>query len=473
MNRNRWFQICMGFLIWCLLIATSGCAQLPSGSERADVLRHLPPFPGRDATVEQTFSVEAERKNILAGPMDEAKVIRLALINSPTIQKAYEEAGIARGESIRASAFPNPTLSVTAIPNPGNEPLDVELEGELDLASLFRVPGQRGAASARLREASLRSAADVFHHLQAVRAAYHTHVAAREIHQVVRAMHDAARASADYAERLYTAGNTSELEAAAYRDVASNVSIDLDQSKLDVDETGFGLRVLLGLTDEAPDLRVPDSLPGTLPPLPSSAWIDSTAARFRMDIQASVAAVEAAGRELGLVQTWRWLPGLEVGVSAEKSEGAWRSGPMVKAALPVFDRSPGALVESRSRLRWAEADLTETAARAAAEIRSAERRALLARTVSIRYTEEILPTRARMVALTQERYNFMLMGTFNLLSAKQAEIEAHRDRIVATRDYWIARADLERSIGATLPVLPPPVHRPAVPAAHPHHGHRH
>jgi cobalt-zinc-cadmium efflux system outer membrane protein len=44
----------------------------------------------------------------------------------------------------------------------------------------------------------------------------------------------------------------------------------------------------------------------------------------------------------------------------------------------------------------------------------------------------------------------MLLGVFQLLLAKQAEVEAYRQYIESVRDYWIARAELERAVGTTL-----------------------
>jgi hypothetical protein len=40
----------------------------------------------------------------------------------------------------------------------------------------------------------------------------------------------------------------------------------------------------------------------------------------------------------------------------------------------------------------------------------------------------------------------MLLGPFDLLRTKQDEIAASRRLIEATRDYWIARAELDRAL---------------------------
>ncbi len=45
----------------------------------------------------------------------------------------------------------------------------------------------------------------------------------------------------------------------------------------------------------------------------------------------------------------------------------------------------------------------------------------------------------------------MAMPVFMLLSAKQAEIDAGRAYLESIRDYWMARAELERATGGALP----------------------
>jgi cobalt-zinc-cadmium efflux system outer membrane protein len=44
----------------------------------------------------------------------------------------------------------------------------------------------------------------------------------------------------------------------------------------------------------------------------------------------------------------------------------------------------------------------------------------------------------------------MLKGAYDLLLAKQNEVAAERSYIEAWRDYWIARAELERAVGGNL-----------------------
>jgi cobalt-zinc-cadmium efflux system outer membrane protein len=67
------------------------------------------------------------------------------------------------------------------------------------------------------------------------------------------------------------------------------------------------------------------------------------------------------------------------------------------------------------------------------------------------YRSTVLPLREQIVDLTLKNYNYMLMGAFDLLIAKQQEYESYQKYLEAVRDYWIIRADIQRSLGGRLP----------------------
>ena len=59
--------------------------------------------------------------------------------------------------------------------------------------------------------------------------------------------------------------------------------------------------------------------------------------------------------------------------------------------------------------------------------------------------------REAVVAQTQRELNYMLVGAFDLLLAKQQEYAAYGDYLDAVRDYWLARSALSRAVGRRLP----------------------
>lgn len=67
------------------------------------------------------------------------------------------------------------------------------------------------------------------------------------------------------------------------------------------------------------------------------------------------------------------------------------------------------------------------------------------------YRQVVVPLQEEIVRLTQEEYNYMLTGVFDLLTAKKQEFDAYGQYIAAVRDYWITRSNLQRSVGGRLP----------------------
>jgi cobalt-zinc-cadmium efflux system outer membrane protein len=89
------------------------------------------------------------------------------------------------------------------------------------------------------------------------------------------------------------------------------------------------------------------------------------------------------------------------------------------------------------------------------------------------YHNVVLPLRQRIVDESQLYYNGMLIGVYELLLAKQNQINAGREYIETLRDYWIARSDLERAVGGRLIVTGEATRPPAQPSTKPSELHKH
>ena len=109
------------------------------------------------------------------------------------------------------------------------------------------------------------------------------------------------------------------------------------------------------------------------------------------------------------------------------------------------------------------------------DIRSEARQArdaLLAARETAEYLETtLLPQRRLLLRETLLHYNAMQKSNYELLAAKERLLVAERESLEALRDYWIARAELERAIGGGLPAVPPAAE--AVPKAEPAPEHQH
>jgi outer membrane protein TolC len=214
----------------------------------------------------------------------------------------------------------------------------------------------------------------------------------------------------------------------------------------------------------------------------SVASLEERALAERLDLAAARWAVDAIERARGLRQVTRWLPvGIEIGVERERereqssSGGVDRvrlTGASVELALPIFDTGAASLARLDAELRrarWQELALAG-AIRSEVRLRAAELAA--ARELAVLHRERIVPLRREVLARTLREYNQMIVGTFDVLAARSAEIAAERAAVEAVAAAWAAHIALERAVGGPLEgpsetsAAQPAA--PAAPAAPPH-----
>jgi cobalt-zinc-cadmium efflux system outer membrane protein len=63
----------------------------------------------------------------------------------------------------------------------------------------------------------------------------------------------------------------------------------------------------------------------------------------------------------------------------------------------------------------------------------------------------LLPLRERIVRETQLQYNAMQLGVFELLRAREQQIQAAIAYVDTLLDYWLARTELEQLLSGRLP----------------------
>ncbi|MGD2036283.1 MAG: TolC family protein, partial [Desulfobacterales bacterium] len=119
--------------------------------------------------------------------------------------------------------------------------------------------------------------------------------------------------------------------------------------------------------------------------------------------------------------------------------------------LPIFNQRQADIARLEAQLRRSQKRLTAQAIEIRSEVRSLRNRLIMQRNLIEHYRRTVLPLREQIVGLTLKKYNYMLAGAFELLMAKKQEFEAYQKYLEALRDYWIIRADMQRSLGGRLP----------------------
>ncbi len=399
-------------------------------------------------------AVAARVHDLVSNELTVETAIQIALVNNKTLQATYEDLTVAQADLVQAGLLQNPVLGAgVAFPIAGSAQTGFGLSVSQDFLSVFLLAARKRVAEAELRATERRVGDAVLRAAHEVEVAFYDLVASEQIATMRRTILEVGDAGLDLAERQHAAGNINDLDLANEQVLYEQVRTDLVRSDAEVITARESLTRLLGLWGADTSFRVVERLPELPDEEVTLEHLESLAVGRRLDLGAAHEESQAVSHALAMAKNYRWLGSTSVGAGVERApEGFTVAGPNVGVELPVFDQKRAVIARLEGQLRAALARETALAVDVRSEVRAARGRVTATRAVVERYSKVVVPLRQRIVALTLERYNAMLVGTYQLLQAKQSEVTAYREFIEALRDYWLARADLERATGGSLPL---------------------
>jgi len=401
---------------------------------------------------EEDEAARKETARLLAGELDADGAVAVALLQNRTLQAEYEELGVAQADLVQAGLLKNPRLSGGWLfpLDPGHVAM-IPADFTMSFVELLALSSRKKIATAQLEHERYRVADEVVRHATATKVAYYTYVAAAQTWAMRQVVLEAAQASVELARKQNEAGTRNDLALSNEEALFAQVSLDVVRARGELASAREQLVRRMGLYGPQVAFKVAAKLPEMPAAEPPVDHVETLAVRRRLDVLAARKDVEAVSYAVSLARGMRVLPGLEAGVGFErKPEGIRVLGPTASVELPIFDQGQANVARAEAELRRAEAREASVAIDARSEAREARARLLAARDVVTLYRTKLVPVRERVVALSQQQYDAMLLGVFQLLAAKQAEITAYKELIEALRDYWIARAELERAAGGPL-----------------------
>jgi cobalt-zinc-cadmium efflux system outer membrane protein len=397
--------------------------------------------------------IEEALDKLLENELTAAGAIQIALLNNARLQARYEELGISQAELIQAGLLKNPTV-FGSVRFPANSPGATELEFGLlqNFLNLLMLPARQKIATAQFEQVKAEVAHDVLQVAAETERAYYEALGAINTKNLRFSVMEAAQASYEFATRLHGAGNISDLSLSIERSSFEEARIALAESENRLRMAREKLTKLMGLWGERTKWRIPDQLPDIPPNEASLDQLETLAIQNRLDLEAARKRIDTLAQSLGTSIAWRWLGDAEAGVSAERdTDRHWVVGPELALELPIFDQHQARISRGEAMLRREINQLTALAVDIRSDVRELRDKLVMQRYLIDHYKRVILPLKQRIVSLTLQKYNYMLVGTFDLLTAKQQEFNAYAKYLEAVRDYWIIRADLGRALGGRLP----------------------
>lgn len=441
-----------GFTAALLVALASGCAGMPPDKGRSDVVA-LAKERGWDAGAAGDVRAAKEMFANFAGrPLSAADAVRMTLVNSPQLRAIYAELGVGAADVYEAGRLSNPTLSASVLfsSEPGASS-QVGLGLVQNFTDLLLLSRRSRLAQTEFERIKQTVAAKVLALAADSEASYYNAVGAAQLVTLREATAKAAQASATLAQRFFDAGNITRLQLSQEQAAAAQAELDRIEAAAAVADARAELNGIMGLSDSDQRWLLAPRLPALMSEEDSLADL-LRLADTRPDLRAARGNVEALADMLGLTRSFRYLGDLELGIETEReTDGARLTGPTLGWELPIFNQGEGRATRAAAELERAEAELKSLEVEISNEIRRASLRVASDKARVEQYRVSLIPLREAVVARTQERVNFMLVGQFDLLLAKQQEYQAYEGYLDAVRDYWIARTDLARVIGAQLP----------------------
>lgn len=477
MTRNRWRAPAL--LALCALSACATPDRRRSETEVQSLLSTRQPAVGvvdRDDNAAVAQRVDA----LLAEPLSRDAAIELAMLNHPRIRAEYAALGLARADWIAGSRLSNPQLGLLRTRTGGDPHRGYVRSLTLQFTELLLLPARQRMAADEFARAQRQIAASLWALARETETAWLQAVSARQLERLRATIAKAADLSAQLAERMHAAGTLPELTLRMEQAAASEARIEARRASLAAREARSALAVQLGLGVER-EWQIPEALPAPPAQTPALAELSGVASTLRLDLE--IAQQELALREqaLTLARRWRWLGEVEIeGEHENESDGARTRGWALSLELPLFQQGQASVLRAQSERDAAAAHLDALRLSVDQELALAHARVESTAAIAADYRDHLLPQRAAVVDGTQRMVNFMLKGAFELLQARREEYAGFEAYLSAVRDYWLARAELERALGGTLPADPDAASidvdallSPAAADAGHEHGHEH
>ncbi len=390
-------------------------------------------------------------KELLEKPLMADTAVQIALLNNQSLQAVLESWGIAKADFNKTRLPEKPVFGVS-IRFPGeDEPNNnTEFTVEQDFLSFVLFPLKSNLAGAELHKAELQITKEVLDLAFEVKSAFYEVQGDRTMLSMRKRVLEQAEASQELAKRQFEAGNINELNYTNERSLYQDTKLEYLKTEAELTFKKENLNRLMGFGGENPTWEIKEGLEEIQISEPPYEELLSLGMSKRLDLLIARKNVEALRSALSL-NRFGVLGHPEVGISTEKDVNGGRvTGPAIKTEVPIYDLGQTDVSRSGAQLKEAELRLKALENDVRSEIKQNRDRLFAVRAFVKEYRDSIIPIRQKINEETQKHYNYMLLGNYDLIRAKQNEILANKEYIDSLKEYWIARSSLEKAVSSKL-----------------------
>lgn len=431
-------------------LASGGCATLGPDRSRADTDQLVRTRSNPALEWAPSAAADADAARLREQPMTPVNAVQMALLRSPRLQQEYARLGLVRADVQEAIQLANPRLSANRLSGGGLVQSTVGLA--MPLVDLLVLPSRARIARADYERATREIAAAILAVTAEVEGGWYEYVGARQIADMRATVAKGMATSADLAQRFFDAGNITELQLRQEQAAATQARIEAARARADAQRSRLQLNTRIGLSGEDADWVVSATLPSPVAEEDATDILEGISRTTNLQLLAARQEVAVMEDVLGVSRRFRFLGGTEIGYERErKTDGQQLTGPTLALELPIFNQGQARVARAEALLAQSRARLAGLELAAGNAVRLGTERVRILREIVETHRDALIPQRESVVARSQEQQNYMIIGVFELIQAKRQEYDAYQSYLEAIRDYWLARTDLMRAVGARLP----------------------
>jgi len=392
-----------------------GCVTAPPGHDTARQIQSATGLAGAIAFRTDTLPLNAPFQ--VSDSLTLSNAIEQALRQSPELQIALAKVRTAQADAHQSRLLPNPILDIALRFPEGGRNTIVETSVSADLIQVLQMPRRISASDAALRAASAHAVTTALDVITKTQSSYYTvHTLRSEVKLITQSTVHLDELLA-IAQRRLKAGEITQLDVTTLKAEQAVATIDLRDSRLQLDLEELALTRLLGQPEGATDWRLASPLPAAHA-TGNKADNIARALRTRPEIQAERWQLASLEDKKALARL-AWLEGAAAGLDAERNSD-WSLGPSVSVPLPLFDWGQARRSKARAQAIAARHRLTQTLRQVVQEVRQAQSSLTQLGIIVRQAREKLIPLQTERVRLARAVYE---AGQSDITPLRLAELD--------------------------------------------------
>jgi cobalt-zinc-cadmium efflux system outer membrane protein len=394
--------------------------------------------------------IEENIQKLLQEELTVDVAVQIALFNNPNIQATFEEIGISTADLIEAGLFSNPFFDLfVRYPDKRKFVPDIEYSVTASFIDLFLIPLRVKVAKVELEQTTLRVTNDILDLAFDVEQTYYELQAFQQDLKYTLLIVELLSIQNEITLRQRNVYNINRLDFQLIQNHFLESKLEFARVQNEVIRLREKLNRLLGFFEEPQWTISTDPPPINCKGYPIGQ-LESTAFSERLDLQMARFEVLRLCQKLGIKQWWVYTNG-RIGICGERDpDGLDTLGPAFSGEIPLFNYGQAARMRLQAELRQAQDRLASLEIQILSEVREAHKLIFNNLKIIEDYRNRIIPTQNQILVSSEELYNVMGLGIDRLLENKRQQILAFRHYILALRNYWMARVQLDRALGGKL-----------------------